>query len=92
MHAIIARRAIMHELTLALDLIERVEAIARREGCRRVVAVEVAVGDSCGVDKEALAFAFPEAARGTLAEGARLNFTEASHREFRFVSLEVEDV
>ena len=66
----------MHELGLAQELVEQLEQIARREGARQVVLVRLEMGAMCGVDRDAFEFAFPEAARGSLVEGAALEITE----------------
>ena len=62
----------MHELSLALALIEQIQHIARQERATRVRSVTVRVGALSGVDPEALAFCFPLAARDTPAETAQL--------------------
>lgn len=62
----------MHELSIAQALIEQATAAARSEGGTRILSVGVAIGDMAGVDPEALEFAFPVAAAGTIAEGATL--------------------
>lgn len=62
----------MHELSIAESLVEQLTALARREGAARVARVDLRVGALSGVDPEALAFAFPVAAEGTVAEGADL--------------------
>lgn len=60
----------MHEFSVALALVEQIEQARRRAGAARVLAVTVQVGAWSGVVAEALAFAFPEAARPTLGEVA----------------------
>ncbi|MCX7789636.1 MAG: hydrogenase maturation nickel metallochaperone HypA [Chloroflexaceae bacterium] len=62
----------MHELSIALSLVEIVEEAARRAGAERVVAVHLRLGAMSGVVQEALEFCFPLAAQNTLVEGARL--------------------
>ncbi len=62
----------MHELSLAVALVEQADEILRREGGGRVAKVCVAIGDLSGVESEALEFAFPYAAEGTPVEGAEL--------------------
>ncbi len=66
----------MHELSLAEELAERLEEVARREGAGGIVAIRLELGALCGVDRDAFEFAFPEVARGGLAEGARLEIEE----------------
>jgi hydrogenase nickel incorporation protein HypA/HybF len=62
----------MHELSIAIDLVELAEAEAVRLGDVRVVAVHVRAGPLSGVVADALRFSFDVAASGTAIEGARL--------------------
>ena len=65
----------MHELSVALSLVEGVEEeAARHEG--RVQAVHLQLGPLSGVIKEALLSAFELAAAGTTLEGVRLLIEE----------------
>lgn len=81
----------MHELSLAVELVERAAEIARREQAKKVTEIEVMIGDLSGVDAEAFAFAFPEAARGTVLADASLKIERTAGNEFQFKTLEVED-
>jgi hydrogenase nickel incorporation protein HypA/HybF len=60
----------VHEIAVALALVEQIEQARRRAGAAKVRAVHVRVGAWSGVVAEALAFAFPEAARPTLGDVA----------------------
>ena len=62
----------MHELSIALELVELATAEARRLGTVRVVALHLRAGPLCGVVPDALRFSFDVAAAGTAIEGARL--------------------
>lgn len=62
----------MHEMSLAEGVIRIVEDCARRERVARVLAVRLEVGELAGVEVDALRFCFEVAARGGVAEGARL--------------------
>lgn len=62
----------MHELRLARGLVNKIDAVAREPGTRRVVGVKVTLGALSGVSADYLRRHFAEAARGTSAEGARL--------------------
>jgi hydrogenase nickel incorporation protein HypA/HybF len=62
----------MHELSIALALVEQAEAIALREGAARLASITVTVGELSGVNPEALELAFPVAAENSLAREARL--------------------
>lgn len=66
----------MHELSIALSIIEGVEEeIARREDAR-VAAVYLKLGPLSGVVKDALLFSYQVACEGTLLEGSRLEIEE----------------
>lgn len=81
----------MHELSLAEEAVRIVEDAARREGSVRVRAVFVEIGcDSCTMP-EALAFCFESAAKGGIAEGARLEITRMPGDGMRVTELDVED-
>ncbi len=62
----------MHELSIALALVEQAEEIAAREGARRLASITVTVGSLSGVNPEALELAFPDAAENTIAQDAQL--------------------
>jgi hydrogenase nickel incorporation protein HypA/HybF len=68
----------MHELSIALELVDVALAEARRLGDVRVVAVHLRAGPLSGVVPDALRFSFDIAAAGTAIEGARL---EIEHDE-----------
>jgi hydrogenase nickel incorporation protein HypA/HybF len=61
----------MHELSIAIDLVDAVCARAEQLGAR-VDVVHVRLGPLSGVVEEALAFSFDIAAAGTPIAGARL--------------------
>lgn len=63
----------MHELSIAVALVEEAQQLARREHAAKVSAVSVRIGVLAGVEREALAFAFPLASEGTLLDGAGLS-------------------
>lgn len=63
----------MHELSVALDLIEIASDELARRGTPRVAAVHVRAGPLAGIDADALRFSFAEASAGTPLDGARLN-------------------
>lgn len=65
----------MHERAWLAALIRRVASVARRQGAKRVVAVAVRVGPWSGLSPERVREGFADAARGTIAEGARLTVT-----------------
>ena len=67
----------MHELSLLADLMRRVESIAAGEKACRVLEVKVRLGALAHISPEHLRDHFARAARGTVAEDARLR-VEAS--------------
>ncbi|HEX3550840.1 MAG TPA: hydrogenase maturation nickel metallochaperone HypA [Candidatus Elarobacter sp.] len=62
----------MHELSVALSLIEGIDDAARREGFDRVLSVRVRVGALSGIAPDALRFSWKLAAAGTLAADSAL--------------------
>ncbi len=62
----------MHELSIAMELVELAATEASQLGNVRVVAVHLRIGPLCGVVHDALRFSFDVAAAGTMIEGARL--------------------
>lgn len=62
----------MHEMSIALAVVEQVEQAARANGVTAVKDVRLQVGELSGVVADALAFSFELACAGTLLEGARL--------------------
>jgi hydrogenase nickel incorporation protein HypA/HybF len=70
-------RADVHELSIALSLIELAAEKAAEAGGGRIEAVHLRLGRLAGVAKDALAFSFDLASQGTRLEGARLVIEEA---------------
>jgi hydrogenase nickel incorporation protein HypA/HybF len=64
----------MHEMSLAEGVLQVMEDAARSEGFARVTTVWLEIGALASVEPEALAFCFDVVTRGSLAEGARLEF------------------
>jgi len=67
-----ARLHVMHEMSLAESVLQLAEDAARQQNFRVVTAIWLEIGQLAGVEMEALRFCFDAVARGTLAEGARL--------------------
>ena len=68
----------MHELSIAVALVESATEEMERLGAAHVVAVHVKLGALSGVVKEALAFSFDVAATGTRLQGARLQIDDVA--------------
>lgn len=66
----------MHEMSLAEGIVQLVEDAARAEGCTRVKAVWLEIGQLAAVEKEALHFCFDAVTRDGIAEGARLEIID----------------
>ncbi len=66
----------MHEMSLAESIVQLVEDTVRSEGCSRVKAVWLEIGQLASVEKEALRFCFDVVTRDSVAEGARLEIIE----------------
>ena len=62
----------MHELSIALSIIELVEGEARKANASSISKVEVEIGTMAGVETEALLFAWESAVMGTMAQMAPL--------------------
>lgn len=67
----------MHELSIAVNLVEIASEQAARHGAQAVERIFLKVGKLSGVVRDALAFSFDVAASGTLLEGAVLDIEEA---------------
>ncbi|MBF0438134.1 MAG: hydrogenase maturation nickel metallochaperone HypA [Magnetococcales bacterium] len=68
----------MHELSVALALVEEVRAVLLKESAQELRAVTVAVGVLSGVDADALSFCFSLAIEGTPLQGACLYTKEVA--------------
>jgi hydrogenase nickel incorporation protein HypA/HybF len=62
----------MHELSIALSMIEMATEEAERRGGARVNALHLRLGPLSGVVKDALLFSYEVACNGTLLEGSQL--------------------
>ncbi len=83
----------MHELALADGILQIVEAAAANpdSGFKRVKTVFIELGESACVEPEALLFCFDEMTRGSVAEGAVLEFIRTTGSAMRVKELEVVD-
>lgn len=62
----------MHELSIAISIIERVAEAVEERGGGQVEAVHLRIGAYSGVQKDALEFAYGLACEGTSLAGSRL--------------------
>lgn len=68
----------MHERALMRDVMSRIEGLARVEGASRVTRVDVRLGALSHFTPDHFREHFEDAARGTVAEGARVVATLAA--------------
>lgn len=66
----------MHELSIAMSMIEMAGEEAMRYGSDRVSALHLKLGPLSGVIKDALLFSYEVASHGTRLEGSRLIIEE----------------
>lgn len=64
----------MHELSLAMSLVELAESEMIRSGSAAVISVDVLIGKLSGVDPEALKFMLDLSKKNTLLDQAVINF------------------
>lgn len=72
----------MHEMSVAIGVVEIAEQSARDNGASRILSVTLEVGDLSGVMADALEFCYQAAAKGTMAEGSRLILERISARAY----------
>jgi hydrogenase nickel incorporation protein HypA/HybF len=66
----------MHELSLALSLLDGIGRTAEQQGIQRVTAVHLRIGALSGIARDALAFSWDVATAGTLAAGSELHIED----------------
>jgi hydrogenase nickel incorporation protein HypA/HybF len=66
----------MHELSIALSIVELASNEARERGGVRVSAVHLKLGQLSGVAKDSLLFSYELACEGTILQGSRLVIQE----------------
>lgn len=70
----------MHEYSLVISLIERVEAEAKLRSAKAIRRISIRVGELSGVEAELLSSAFEIARTGTACETATLEVTREPAR------------
>jgi hydrogenase nickel incorporation protein HypA/HybF len=81
----------MHEASLMNGLMQRIDEIAHAENATRVVAVSVWLGALSHMSEAHFIEHFERAAKGTVADGARLDITvsgDTGHRSAQDLLLE----
>lgn len=66
----------MHELSLMADLMRKLKSIACEQGAKKFASVKVKLGALAHISADHFREHFVPAARGTVAEGARLDIEE----------------
>ena len=79
----------MHELSIAVNIVDIACEEAERQGDSRVDAVYLNLGVLSGVVKEALLFSWELACEGSRIAGARLAIRDVPGREMQVTAIEV---
>ncbi len=66
----------MHELSIAVSMVDQILEEAESRGVLKVEAVHLRLGGLAGVDKDALLFSYEIACEGTVLAGSRLVIEE----------------
>ncbi len=62
----------MHEMSIAMNIIELAADAARSEGGNTITGIELEIGTLSGIMTESLEFCFEAASNNTMAQGAQL--------------------
>jgi hydrogenase nickel incorporation protein HypA/HybF len=65
----------MHELSVTQSVLDIALTHAERAGARRVLAIDLVIGDLASILDDSVQFYWEMIAKGTPAEGAKLRFT-----------------
>jgi hydrogenase nickel incorporation protein HypA/HybF len=65
----------MHEQSIVASLLSLAIKDAKKDNARRIISISLVVGELTGIEKDAVTFYFGFMAKGTIAEGASLEFT-----------------
>jgi hydrogenase nickel incorporation protein HypA/HybF len=81
----------MHEMSIALALIEQTEKVAHERNARAIPSITVVIGRLSGTDPDALRAVFELAAEESMAAGATLNIELMDGRELYIKAMEIEE-
>jgi hydrogenase nickel insertion protein HypA len=81
----------MHEFSLATEVIKIAESEAVKNKALAVSEITIEVGNLSGIEAEAFESALGLISEGSVLEKARLNIVKTSGKEFRVVSLMIEE-
>jgi hydrogenase nickel insertion protein HypA len=81
----------MHEFSLATEVIKIAESEAVKNKALAVSEITIEVGNLSGIEAEAFESALSLISEGSILEKARLNIVKTSGKEFRVISLMIEE-
>ena len=64
----------MHEQSIVAHLLSMAINDAKKDNAQRIISIKLVVGELTGVEKDAVIFYFGFMTKGTIAEGASLEF------------------
>ena len=64
----------MHELSIALEIVDQITDFVSISKLNKVYKIEIDIGELSGVDKENLSFMLPFAVKGSIIENAIISF------------------
>ena len=80
--------ALMHELSIAEELLNIITEKARQVGIQKISRIDLRIGEFSGVLPDALVFAFEMLSRDTMSQGARVKIEESECSELQVLSFE----
>ena len=72
----------MHEMTIAMNIVDIVCQKANDEKAHKINSVELEIGSLSGIMIDSLKFCFEAACKNTIANGAELNINEIEAKAF----------
>jgi hydrogenase nickel insertion protein HypA len=81
----------MHEFSLATEVIKIAASEAEKNKAIAVSEITIEIGNLSGIEAEAFESALGLISEGSVLEKAHLNIVKTSGREFRVVSLMIEE-
>lgn len=79
----------MHEFKLVADVLKNVLAVAENNQAKKVLAVRLQVGEHCHARSDDVEFLFKQAARGSMAEDARMEITTVPGEDLILDSIQI---
>jgi hydrogenase nickel incorporation protein HypA/HybF len=70
----------MHELSIAVGIVDLAESKAKNAGAGKILNIELEIGKLSGVEPDALEFAWPVAVKGTMLEDAKKTIVQIAGR------------